>query len=252
MNIAEKRDQAVELVEYKPGIFFAQLTEVAPAVAILLETYASRVRVHVSTGDALDSYGVSIVFQVFIDVLTHRCKGCGETQFTPPNFGDCRNHRFTTEWIEIASGEAKEGTRDALLRANRQVAEWIAARNDQISRSGWIMRQRILPPTTPPLDRFMALIRKVEVGEDECWIFDADTFSVSDDLITAPARFIYEQVAGEKLVETDELLQTCKTPRCCRPSHREVLFARAAGASGEPGDGELRRRANGLVEKADR
>jgi hypothetical protein len=230
MNIAEKRDQVVETVEYKPGIFVAQLSEVAPAIATLLETYASRVRVHVSTGDALDSYGVSIVFQVFIDVLTHRCKGCGETQFTPPNFGDCPNHRFTKEWIEIASGEAREGTRDALLRANHHVTEWIAARSDQTRLNGWIARRRI---PQPPLDRFMASIRKVEVGEDECWIFDADTFRVSDDLITTPARFIYEQVAGEKLVETAKLLRTCKTPQCCRPSHREVLLAQAAETASE-------------------
>jgi hypothetical protein len=73
----------------------------------------------------------------------------------------------------------------------------------------------------PPLDRFMSLVRKLEVGEDECWIFDADAFRVSDGLITTPARYIYEQAAGEKLVETDELFRTCKTSRCCRPSHQE-------------------------------
>jgi hypothetical protein len=221
MNIAETRDQAAEIAEHKPGIFFAQLSEVAPAVAILLRTYASRVRVHVSTGDALDSYGVSIVFQVFIDVLTHHCKGCGETQFTPPNFGDCPNHRFTMEWIEIASGEAKEGTRDALLRANGRVTEWIAARSDRIGMNERGAPRRILHPTISPLARFMALIRKVDVGEDECWIFDADAFKVSEDLIVTPARFIYEQVAGENLAETTELLRICKTPRCCRPSHHE-------------------------------
>jgi hypothetical protein len=221
MNIAETQDQAAEALEHKSGMFFAQLSDVAPAVAILLRTYASRVRVHVSTGDALDSYGVSIVFQVFIDVLTHQCKGCGETQFTPPNFGDCPNHRFMREWIEIASGEAKEGTRDALLRANGHVTEWIAARSESIGMNGRIARRHIPHPTIPPLARFMASIRKVEVSEDECWIFDADTFSVSDDLIMTPARFIYEQVAGEKLAEMGKLLRTCKTPRCCRPSHHE-------------------------------
>jgi len=252
MNIVEKRNQVFDTVEYKPGRFSAQLSEVAPAVAILLETYASRVRVHVSTGDALDSYGVSIVFQAFIDVMTHRCNSCGETQFTPPNFGDCPNHRFTKGWIEIASGEAKEGTRDALLRANRRVAEWIAARSDQINMNGWIARRHTPHPTTPPLDRFMALIRKVEVDEDECWVFDADTFRVSGDLITTPARFIYEQVTGEKLVEAVELLRTCKTPRCCKPSHREVLLAQAADASCELGDSELWRPAVGSVKKADR
>ena len=221
MNIAETRDQAAEAAEHKQGIFFAQLSEVAPAVAILLSTYASRVRVHVSTGDALDSYGVSIVFQVFIDVLTHHCKGCGETQFTPPNFGDCPNHRFTKEWIEIASGEAREGTRDALLRANGHVADWIAARGDLFGMNGRILRRQIPSNATPPLERFLALVRKVEVDEDECWIFDADAFRVSDDLIMTPARFIYEQASGERLGDTDELIRTCKTPRCCRPSHHE-------------------------------
>jgi hypothetical protein len=125
------------------------------------------------------------------------------------------------EWIEIASGEAKEGTRDALLRANGHVTEWIAARSESIGMNGRIARRHIPHPTIPPLARFMASIRKVEVSEDECWIFDADTFSVSDDLIMTPVRFIYEQVAGEKLAETGELLRTCKTPRCCRPSHHE-------------------------------
>jgi hypothetical protein len=221
MNIAETQDQTAEALEHKSEMFIAQLSDVAPAVAILLTSYASRVRVHVSTGDALDSYGISIVFQVFIDVLTHHCKGCGETQFTPPNFGDCPNHRFTMGWIEIASGEAKEGTRDALLRANGRVTEWIAARSDRIGMNERVAPRRILHPTIPPLARFMALIRKVDAGEDECWIFDAAAFKVSDDQIMTPARFIYEQVAGEKLAETTELLRICKTPRCCRPSHHE-------------------------------
>ena len=91
-------------------LFFTQLSDVAPAISKLLKAYPSRIRAHVSTGDAMNTYGVSIVYQVFVDVLTDKCKGCGETQFTAPNFGDCPNHRFVTEWVEVASGEAKEGT----------------------------------------------------------------------------------------------------------------------------------------------
>jgi hypothetical protein len=114
--------------QYRPEIFFVQLSDVAPAIATLLKTYTSRIRAHVSTGDVVNTYGISIVFQVFIEVLTDRCKGCGETQFSAPNFGDCRNHRFTKEWQEIASGEAKEGTEAALSRADKRVAEWLRQR----------------------------------------------------------------------------------------------------------------------------
>lgn len=109
-------------------LFFTQLSDVAPAISKLLKTYTSRVHAQVSTGDVINTYGVSIAFQVFIEVLTSRCKGCGETQFTPPNFGDCPNHRFVKEWREIASGEAKEGSQEALKRANVRVEKWLGKR----------------------------------------------------------------------------------------------------------------------------
>lgn len=113
--------------ESSRDLFFLQLSDIAPAVSKLLKTYPSRIRAHVSTGDAVNTYGFSVVFQVFIDVSMQRCKGCGETQFSPPNCGDCRNHRFAQEWQEIASGEA-ESTQEALLRADGHVAEWLMAR----------------------------------------------------------------------------------------------------------------------------
>lgn len=108
--------------------FFLQLFDVAPAINQLLKTYPSRIRGHVTTGDAINGYGVSVIFQVFIDVLMDRCKGCGETQFSAPNSGDCRNHRFIKVWQEIASGEAKEGTQEALNRADKRVVEWLKKR----------------------------------------------------------------------------------------------------------------------------
>lgn len=109
-------------------LFFIQLSDVAPAISKLLKTYTSRIRAHVSVGDALNNYGVSIKFQVFIEVLTDRCKGCGETQFTPPNCGECRNHSFVKVWDEIASGDAKEGSEVALRRADKYVAQWLGKR----------------------------------------------------------------------------------------------------------------------------
>jgi len=88
-------------------LFFTQLSDVAPAVSKLLKTYPSRLRAHITTGDAINTYGISIVFQIFVEVLMDRCKNCGETQFTAPNDA-CRYHKFNKEWREVASGEAKE------------------------------------------------------------------------------------------------------------------------------------------------
>jgi hypothetical protein len=113
-------------------LLFLQLADVAPAINKLLKTYTSRIRAHVSVGDVINRYGVSINYQVFIEVMTDRCRGCNETQFSPPNFGDCKDHRFVKEWREIASGEAKEGTQEALKRADVKTAEWLRKRGIKI------------------------------------------------------------------------------------------------------------------------
>lgn len=73
----------------------------------------------------------------------------------------------------------------------------------------------------PAIDRFFALVRKVEVEDDECWIVDGNTFRVDDLRITTPARFVWQEVTGEKLKRSDVLRQMCKTPHCVRPAHRE-------------------------------
>jgi hypothetical protein len=112
-------------------LFFTQLSDVAPAVSKLLKTYPSRIRANVTTGDAINTYGVSIVFQVFVEVLMDRCKNCGETQFTAP-VDDCRYHRFRKEWREVASGEAEDGTQGALIRADKHAASWLGKRGIEI------------------------------------------------------------------------------------------------------------------------
>jgi hypothetical protein len=108
-------------------LFFTQLSDISPAVSKILKTYPSRIRAHVTTGDAINTYGISIVFQVFVEVLMDRCKNCGETQFTAPNDA-CRYHKFIKEWREVASGEAKEGTERALMRADNRATEWLKKR----------------------------------------------------------------------------------------------------------------------------
>jgi hypothetical protein len=122
----------IAMSESSRELFFLQLSDVAPATNQLLKTYPSRINGNVTVGDVINTYGVSIIFQVSIEVLTDRCKNCGETQFTPPNAGDCRYHRFKKEWREIASGEAKEGTQEALGRADVRVAKWLRKRGIKI------------------------------------------------------------------------------------------------------------------------
>jgi hypothetical protein len=125
----------ITMSESSREFFFLQLFSAAPAIDQLLKTYPSRIRGQITTGDAVNGYGVSVAFQVFIDVLMDRCRSCGETQFSAPNFDYCRGHRFKTEWREIASGEGV-GTQEALNRADKHVAEWLervdgSARNRQ-------------------------------------------------------------------------------------------------------------------------
>ena len=108
-------------------VLFVQLSDAAPAISKLLKTYPSRIRAHITTGDALNTYGVSIIFQIFVEVLMDHCKNCGETQFTAPN-DDCRYHKFNKEWREVASGESKDGTEAALKRADKRANEWLKRR----------------------------------------------------------------------------------------------------------------------------
>src|SRR5262245_35973748 len=90
-----------------------------------------------------------------------------------------------------------------------------------INAQGRTVRFHAPHPITPAIERFFALVRKIDVDDDECWIVEGDTFRVDDLIVTTPARFIWQEVTGEKLLRGDVLYQTCKTPRCCRPAHRE-------------------------------
>ena len=108
-------------------VLFVQLSDAAPAINKLLKTYPSRIRAHITTGDAINTYGDSIIFQIFVEVLMDRCKNCGETQFTAPN-DHCRYHKFNKEWREVASGESKDGTQAALKRADKRATEWLKLR----------------------------------------------------------------------------------------------------------------------------
>jgi hypothetical protein len=55
---------------------------------------------------------------------------------------------------------------------------------------GQTVRQHVPHPTTPALERFVALTERVLVGDDYCVVWrGGDTFRVDDDTITTPARF---------------------------------------------------------------
>jgi hypothetical protein len=89
---------------------------------------------------------------------------------------------------------------------------------------GMTVRFHAPHPITPAAGRFMEKVRKIEIDGEECWRWTGgETFRVDDDTVTTPARFIYQEATGEKLRRGDKLRQTCKTPRCIRPAHREKM-----------------------------
>lgn len=82
-------------------------------------------------------------------------------------------------------------------------------------------------PTTPAIDRFMAMIKIGHVSAretGECWLWSGgDTFRVSDDQVTTPRRFIYEHSMGEELPDNVILYTFCGIGLCCRPGHLKPI-----------------------------
>lgn len=78
-------------------------------------------------------------------------------------------------------------------------------------------RHHVPHPTTPALERFVALTKRVLVGDDTCVIWlGGDKFRVDDDTLASPARFYWEALLGEKLRDDEALYRACKTPRCVK------------------------------------
>jgi hypothetical protein len=90
-----------------------------------------------------------------------------------------------------------------------------------INGDGRTVRFHVPHPITPAIERLLTMIRKVEIDGDECWVVEGKTFRVDEEMVTTPARFMYQEATGEKLRPGDALRQTCKTPRFVRPAHRE-------------------------------
>jgi len=75
----------------------------------------------------------------------------------------------------------------------------------------------------PAIERFMAFVEIIPGVDDlDCWQWlGGDTFRVDEKTVTTLARFIWRETTGESLSDREALYQTCKTPWCCRPAHRE-------------------------------
>ncbi|MBO0863053.1 MAG: hypothetical protein J2P21_32075 [Chloracidobacterium sp.] len=91
-----------------------------------------------------------------------------------------------------------------------------------INRFGEQMRFQCEYPRSEAIDRFN--------GDDSprpdrrgllYRLHDGKRFRVDDDLVTTPARFIYQALSGQKPPESEYLFRACSTPRCCRLSHME-------------------------------
>jgi hypothetical protein len=72
-------------------------------------------------------------------------------------------------------------------------------------------------PTTPALERFIAMTERVLAGDDTCIVWKGgDKFRVDDFTLASPARFYWEMMLGERLAENEVLYRAYKTPRCVK------------------------------------
>jgi hypothetical protein len=100
------------------------------------------------------------------------------------------------------------------------------------NKRGQTVRYHAAHPTTPALDRFFKLTRRVRVDGEDCIVWEGgDTFRVDDDTVTTPARFYWEEMKGEPLVEGDKLRRACKTAGCVK--HKKLCKAQQSGNSNE-------------------
>lgn len=116
-------------------------------------------------------------------------------------------------WRRLAEGEGKQ-----YRPPNYRKPDF------QINKQGKTVRQHCPHPTTPALDRFFKLTKRVRIGDDVCIVWQGgETFRVNDDVVTTPARFYWEEMRGEKLGDNDVLRRDCKTPRCVK--HKKLCKA---------------------------
>lgn len=105
-------------------------------------------------------------------------------------------------------------------RRQRQ-ARAVELRGDPTKRD---VRDHTAYPTTPALDRFLALTERVLVGDDTCVVWrGGETFRVDDDTVTTPARFYWQIVHGP-LSEDEILWKACKTASCVK--HKRLVRKR--------------------------
>lgn len=100
-----------------------------PHVVPVLKTYPTRLNVHLTSGDAINGYGYSVTLYLSVEVLTHICTCCGETQFSPGYF-PCVGHRWTHEWRKIADVDAGS-IPQRYQKLNEQVDAWQQRRSEQ-------------------------------------------------------------------------------------------------------------------------
>jgi hypothetical protein len=104
-------------------VIFRQLSDVAPSLSILLQSYPAKLHFDVISGDALNGYGHSVGFVALAQVQLERCKLCGETQFTAPVF-NCRGHRVEQVWFTLADSQGFD-LENALEKLEPQIDAWL-------------------------------------------------------------------------------------------------------------------------------
>ena len=103
----------------------------APAIKLIETLLPSIITYEVQTGDAINGYGVSKIYDIRVAVIGDNCRLCGESSYTAPYNPDRRlpssscQHRWkSNQQTEIAycSGKTLE---EVTKLANKKATDWL-------------------------------------------------------------------------------------------------------------------------------
>lgn len=100
----------------------ALFQKVAPTILAFLNSRPSRFHHTVSSGDAINTYGRSVIHLVRVEVWRAKCVLCGESEESR-QVAVCSGHRYESGWRVITETEDSL-FHSALFTANKKLREY--------------------------------------------------------------------------------------------------------------------------------